>query len=214
MNDRNKVLEQIRNLQLKADDPASFEAEVDVFAEKAAKLMAKHLVTEAELEEYSSRKVNPNGYPFDIPSLNTWRLHLINSCASLFGCRVIYRKMGDQRVLIVGKKISADAVGEIFKRIERDVIRTCRIMYPGDVNSARRAEKGMGIGISLRLIQMRKTNSDFMLPVVNELANIDNFLEGKVHHEEPTDPSDLIDSEEALIGFISADRIKVNGEIL
>ena len=210
--EREKAIEQIRKVQRKADG-TSHEAEAEIFLKKVADLMAKHGISEADLKKADLTMLFGHAI-YDMKYSDAWRRMIFNMAGRFCGTYVVHM-LQTSTMKIYGREFNIQATIETYKWIHDQIREVARAMYPGDTKSYRQAQKGLGLGVSQRIIQILETYrpegaTDTTVPVTSEymivkdhvLNNGDMAIVQKKHRQ-------MKGSAALMNGYNNADRINL-----
>lgn len=208
MNDREKIVDRIRKLRLKADDGAVGAEEAAVFAQKASKIMEEYMVTDDELAKAEGREVGVDGYVYDMPGMSEGRISLIGGIGSMFSVASVYNGsfMGD-KIALVGRRMNCDAVYEVYQRILKDILDEADRLFPNKI-ARDRYSQGLMYGVARRCLNMRVPGADSNLPMVVEMKKVEEFLEqnGIKKEVKSVEPQSI----EEYFGMMNADMIEIH----
>lgn len=206
--ERQKIIDKIRSMQAFAGDPGATPAEAATFAKKAAKLVAKYTISQQELEPDERSEIKPHRY--HIHELTKWRMTVLTQVAMMFSCRAAFiLPTSLELVEIVGRRLNAESTMETFKRLDKELCSACEKLYPHNTLGQIEARRGMAIGLSLKLQDIRKADVESTLPVVQEIKEVKEFMDTQMvtTSEEP----DLaLDSAGAINGYMRSGMVEIH----
>lgn len=234
------LIERIRKLKAKAEDPATTEEEATLFATKVAQLLAQHNLDEAALEGEAPEDFVEDDI-VNWKTGDTWTQLVATGVAKLYFCDtylMIQKRSQRTRIIFVGKKHNV----EIAKSMASYLINTIGRLATEYAHSpaakadwnythgkARRGfERGAGARIWTRLHKMYEQQAYNAEPKRSEAGNPSNLpalyedeaTALKVHMDrlEIPDPSPnkggiSLDGGHAQAGMRAADDISLQGQV-
>ncbi len=183
-----QLLDRISKLQAKAASTTN-QAEAELFAAKAAELLAKHNLDEAMLSARdAARDQGPIGrHPFGMRVPDAWRERIIDGVARLYFCRVVFAtrngKPEPHSWTFVGREHNAVVAKAMAEYLIATVKRTAREHSPIS-RMQKNFRKGAGDRLYNRLHELSQAQrqptaehgNGMALMVVNEFDQLDAYL--------------------------------------
>lgn len=200
-----EIRDKIRRMLARAENEATTENEAEFLAERVQKMLAESGLTLGDIgAEKSDYQSDTRIFKYSCG----WRRKLADQIGRFLGASFSF-VIGGEAATFHGKPECTDAAWELYTRLERACVQIPRARYPGDSRASRRAEKGVALGLVLRLQEIRLTLPESRLPVVQEHANSENWMNDQDPNIMKKDNKLVIDSMEAMAGFKMADSVKI-----
>lgn len=212
MDDRKRAIDRIRKLRALAQDAAVTEEEAASYAQKMQKELLRHGLSEDDL--VVTREGSP-GYArfcWTMKYSCTWRRQLATTIGEFCGVVLLFTP-GTDEAFFIGREESCEAALEMYWMLEGACRSIPRTVYK-ERKIQRRAEKGVALGLMMRLKKIMASLPKSNLPVVYEHQRVANWLD-EINGEplRVSDSQTELDTPEARAGFMASRSVRIQDEV-
>ena len=158
-----KLIDKLRKLQAKANDPNISEAEAMLYAGKVAELLQQHNLSESSLNvAEQDQNITENEFK-NSKSVLPWAREVAQGVAALYFCRIYYYARQDGRIVFVGKphnveiaKSMCECLMKTINRLSKEYAHANRYSGEGEGKMRRQFENGAGRRVMQRLFDLRR----------------------------------------------------------
>lgn len=229
-----KIIDRIRKLLAKANDPAVNENEAAIFAAKAQELLEQHNISLLDVSE-EEKKQGIGRYTW-APKYagERWRKLVATWAARVYMCKLINTKMKveirggklDWRpaYILVGRKVNVEIAKSMIDYLFATVVRLSK-NYSKVRKERQLFEAGCGLRLAMRLHAMyeasaknpAKNNSGSNLPALysQELALVDDWIEENIENVKNRKSFKMpdLDHIHSANGAAAAEGISLNSQV-
>lgn len=223
-----KIIEQIRALQAKAQDKSCTEAESASFAAKVSELLTKYNLDQKDLEKGTTTQELIESEILERNFVHPWRPILAQSVANLYFCRSLIITLSPtskytnakKRLMFIGKAHNRAVAISMFSHFETTIHRLATEKYTrkSEIDTF---ERSCGLHLSDRIfeiysnLQRPAPSGDRSVPVLfkSEKDLVDEFTQKQYSPRIGKKTKFQLDGEAARDGRIAARQIPVQTQI-